>query len=149
VHPATTTDRLPDNVDLIVLDASGRLREDVSPGELPGYLADENALVWCDVYSTQGGGQHGPYGPLLHEVFGFDELTIEDCFTRRHLPKVDIYYEYLSVALFPFHLSEKTRRVQTVEVDMYVGENYVVCIGRRQPERPELLDQQSWLRIRH
>ena len=61
----------------MVLDASGRLREDVSPGELRGYLADENALVWCDVYSTQG-GQHGPYGTLLREVFGFGELTVED-----------------------------------------------------------------------
>jgi magnesium transporter len=130
VHPATTTDRLPDNVDLMVLDASSRLREDVSPGELPGYLADENALVWCDVYSTQG-GQHGPYGTLLRQVFGFDELTVEDCFTRSHLPKVDIYDDYLFVALFSFHLSEKTRRVQSVEVDMYVGENYVVCVHPR------------------
>ncbi len=90
-----------------------------------------------------------PLRNLLRQVFGFDELTVEDCFTRSHLPKVDIYDDYLFVALFSFYLSEKTRRVQTVEVDMYVGENYVVCIGRRQPERPELLDQQSWLRIRH
>ena len=61
----------------MALDASGRLREDVSPGKRPSYLADENALVWCDVYSTQS-GQHGPYGTLLREVFKFDELTVED-----------------------------------------------------------------------
>jgi magnesium transporter len=58
-------------------------------------------------------------------------LTIEDCFTRSHLPKVDLYDDYLFVALFSFHLSEKTSRVQTVEVDMYVGENYVVCVHAR------------------
>ena len=58
-------------------------------------------------------------------------MTIEDCFTRSHLPKVDVYEDYLFVALISFHLSEKTRRVQTVEVDMYVGENYVVCVHPR------------------
>jgi magnesium transporter len=125
-----TTRNLPENVDLMVLDASGTLREEVGLEELPDYLADKSSLVWCDIYSIQG-GQNGPYGRLLREVFGFDDLTIEDCFTRSHLPKVDVYDDYLFVALFSFHLSEKTRRVQTVEVDMYVGENYVVCVHPR------------------
>lgn len=66
----------------MVLDSSGTLREDVSLDELPGYLADKGALVWCDIYNTEG-GQQGPYGRLLAETFGFDELTVEDCFTRR------------------------------------------------------------------
>jgi magnesium transporter len=127
---STTTRNLPENVDLMVLDASGTLREDVRLDELPDYLADKDSLVWCDIFSLQG-GQNGPYGRILREVFGFDTLTIEDCFTKSHLPKVDVYDDYLFVALFSFHLSEKTRRVQTVEVDMYVGENYVVCVHAR------------------
>jgi magnesium transporter len=127
---STTTRNLPENVDLMVLDASGTLREDIRLEELPDFLADENSLVWCDIFSLQG-GQNGPYGRILSEVFGFDTLTIEDCFTKSHLPKVDVYDDYLFMALFSFHLSEKTRRVQTVEVDMYVGENYVVCMHAR------------------
>ena len=126
----TRKKNLPESVDVLVLDSSGRLRQDVGLEELPYHLSDPDALVWCDIASTEG-GQSGPYGRLLREVFGFDELTIEDCFTRSHLPKVDIYDEYLFVALFSFHLSEKTKRVQTVEVDMYVGENYVVCVHPR------------------
>ena len=127
---SATTQKLPENVDLMVLDASGALREDVAPEDLPGYLSDGDSLVWCDIYSTEG-GQRGPYGSLLRDVFGFDDLTIEDCFTRNYLPKVDIYDDYLFVALFSFHLSEKRPRVETVEVNMYVGENYVVCIHPR------------------
>src|SRR5215204_2239116 len=127
---STTTRNLPENVDLMVLDASGTLREDVGLEELPNFLADKNSLVWCDIFSLHS-GQNGPYGRILREVFGFDALTIEDCFTRSHLPKVDVYDDYLFVALFSFHLSEKTSRVQTVEVDMYVGENYVVCVHAR------------------
>jgi magnesium transporter len=126
----TWTKNLPENVDLLVLDGSSQLRTDVSIEELPYHLSDPEALIWCDIYSTEG-GQSGPYGRLLREVFGFDELTIEDCFTRSHLPKVDIYDEYLFMALFSFHLSEKRQRVETVEVDMYVGANYVVCVHPR------------------
>ena len=126
----TRKKNLPESVDVLVLDGSGRLRDDVGLEELPYHLSDPEALVWCDISSTEG-GQDGPYGRLLREVFGFDELTVEDCFTRSHLPKVDIYDEYLFIALFSFHLSEKTGRVQTVEVDMYVGENYVVCVHPR------------------
>jgi len=126
----TRTKSLPEGVDLLVLARSGEIRADIGLEELPRYLADPEALVWCDIYSTKG-GQTGPYGRLLREVFGFDELTIEDCFTRSHLPKVDIYEEYLFIALFSFHLSEKRRRVETVEVDMYVGRNYVVCVHPR------------------
>lgn len=124
------TKNMPENVDLVVLDGSGVLRTDVGIEELPFHLSDPEALVWCDIASTEG-GQEGPYGRLLRDVFGFDELTIEDCFTRSYLPKVDIYDEYLFMALFSFHLSEKTRRVQTVELDMYVGANHVVCIHPR------------------
>jgi len=121
---------LPEKVELMVLDASGALREDVGLDELPRYLEDPNALVWCDVYSSDG-GKEGPYAELLTRHFGFDELTVEDCFTASHLPKVDDYGGYLFMALFSFHVSEKTGRVQTVEVDMYVGENYVVCVHPR------------------
>ena len=124
------TKNLPEGVDLLVLDRSGELQTDLGLEELPHYLSDPEALVWCDIHSTKG-GQAGPYGRLLREVFGFDELTIEDSFTRNHLPKVDIYDEYLFVALFSFHLSEKRRRVETIELDMYLGRNYVVCVHPR------------------
>ncbi len=118
------------SVDVLVLESSGELRTEVGLEELPRHLSEPRSLIWCDIASTEG-GQNGPYGRLLRETFGFDELTIEDCFTKNHLPKVDIYDDYLFVAFFSFHLSEKRHRVETVEVDMYVGENYVVCIHPR------------------
>jgi magnesium transporter len=119
------------SVDVLVLENSGGLPTEVSLEELPHHLANpRRSLIWCDIASTAG-GQDGPYGRLLREVFGFDELTIEDCFTTNHLPKVDIYDDYLFVVFFSFHLSQKRQRVETVEVDMYVGHNYVVCVHPR------------------
>jgi magnesium transporter len=119
-----------EDIDVIVLERSGELRTKVDLAELPHHLSNPKSLIWCDITGTEG-GQQGPYGRLLREVFRFDELTKEDCFTRNHLPKVDIYDDYLFVTFFSFHLSEKRQRVETVEVDMYIGENYVVCIHPR------------------
>ena len=121
------TEGLPEGVEVVVLDSSANLHEDVALEELPGYLSDDGALVWCDI-SNQDGGQDGPYGRLLSETFGFDPLTVEDCFTESHLPKVDDYGEYLFVVLFSFRLSNGGRKMNTAEVDMYVGRNYVVCV---------------------
>ncbi len=75
----------PECVNGLVLKSSGGLRTEVGLEELPRHLADPRSLIWCDIASTEG-GQQGPYGRLLREVFGFDELTIEDCFTKNHLP---------------------------------------------------------------
>ena len=121
------TQKLPESVELMVLDSSGNLRDDVGLEELPGYLFDEDALVWCDI-ASQDGGQDGPYGRLLLGAFGFDELTVEDCFTESHLPKLDDYGEYLFVVPFSFSISDGERSLNTAEVDMYVGPNYVVCV---------------------
>jgi magnesium transporter len=120
----------PECVDAVVLERSDGLPTEVGLEELPCHLSNPRSLTWCDIASTEG-GQDGPYGRWLREVFGFDELTIEDCFTTNHLPKVDIYDDHLFVAFFSLHLSEKRQRVESVEVDMYVGENYVVCVHPR------------------
>src|SRR3712207_2187335 len=119
-----------EDIDVIVLERSGELRTELDPAELPHHLSDPGSLIWCDITGTER-GQQGPHGRLLREVFGFDDLTIEDCFTANHLPKVDIYDDYIFVVFFSFHLSEKRQRVETVEVDMYIGENYVACVHPR------------------
>ncbi len=121
-----TTKNLPEGVVVLVLDWAGKLVGDVDLERVSTYLADKDAFVWCDIYSTEG-GQTGPYGRLLREILRFDELTIGDCFTKNHLPKVDIYDDYLFAA-FSFHFLEERHRVETVELDMYIGENYVVCV---------------------
>ena len=63
------TKNVPENVDLVVLDGSGVLHTDIGLEELPYHLSDPDALIWCDVASTEG-GQAGLYGRLLREVFG-------------------------------------------------------------------------------
>lgn len=58
----TRKKNLPESVDVLVLDGSGRLREDVGLEELPYHLSDPDSLVWCDIASTEGGGRAVPMG---------------------------------------------------------------------------------------
>src|SRR5919202_3991457 len=128
--------KLPENVEVMILDASGNLREDIDLEELGRHLADEDARIWCDISSIEGGKQ-SPYWHLLAETFAFDQLPGEDCFTVRRLPLLNDYGSYLFMVLFSFHLpEEKTleeentqlREAKRTEVDLYVGKNYVVCV---------------------
>lgn len=49
------TKNLPEGVDLLVLDGSGKLHADVGLEELPLYLSDPKTLIWCNISSTEGG----------------------------------------------------------------------------------------------
>ncbi len=68
----------------------------------------------------------------MTETFEFDHLTVEDCFSQSRLPLVNDYGSYLFMVLFSFHLPEEKktqmRKVEMSEMDLYLGENYVVCV---------------------
>ena len=120
---------LPENVEIVIVDASGNLREDVNSEELSESLSDENALIWCDISSTEG-GQEGPYGRLLTETFG--ALTVEDFFNPSRLPLVNGFGSYVFMVLFSFQITEDGMQdkalVDPDEVDLYLGRNHVVCV---------------------
>lgn len=61
VMEETRKKNLPESVDVLVLDSSGQLKDDVGLEELPYHLSDPDALVWCDIASL-GGGRVDPTG---------------------------------------------------------------------------------------
>ncbi len=78
VQPAASK-KSPENLEVMIFDTSGNLREDVDLEELGRHLSDEDALIWGDICAKDEKG--GPYWRLLVETFGFEQLTVEDCFT--------------------------------------------------------------------
>src|SRR5215203_5894820 len=130
MQPAVSN-KLPENVEVIIVDSSGNLREDVNVEELSAYLSDKDALIWCDI-SSNVGGKDGPYWHLLASIFGFDVLTVEDCFKPSRLPLVNDYNSYVFMVLFSFQLYEDKTQDKTLicptELDLYLGKNYVVCV---------------------
>jgi magnesium transporter len=64
----------------------------------------------------------------LSEDFTFHELDWEDVLSRRQRPKVDDYGSYLFVVLhLPFY-DKAAGRLNTAEVDAFVGEDFLITL---------------------
>ncbi len=64
---------------------------------------------------------------VLLTVFGFHQIAVRDCMERNHVSKVHIYPEYVfSVLHAP--MAGKRGHVHYVELDQFVGGNYLVTV---------------------
>src|SRR6266496_3018701 len=64
----------------------------------------------------------------LEEQFGFHALDLEDVLSRNQRPKIDEYPEYLFIVLhFPV-FDRSVGRLNTGELDIFVGPDYLVTI---------------------
>jgi magnesium transporter len=65
----------------------------------------------------------------LEERYRFHPLDYEDVFSRNQRPKVDRYDDYIFVVLqFP-RFDRERERLNVIEVDMFVGRDYVVTLA--------------------
>jgi magnesium transporter len=103
------------------------LRLDLSPQDIAAALAEPGGMLWVDVH-TDG----RPQGELiLRDIFGFHPLTIDDCYnTLIDPPKIDDYGHYLFVILHEVTFDPVTETLDTQELNLYIGDNYVVSVHR-------------------
>lgn len=84
----------------------------------------------------------------LQALYGFHELDIEDCLSTVQRSKIDDYEDYLFIVLhFPYYDKRKKRILQE-EVDLFIGQNYVVTIheGRLKAigKLMEAFEEEKW-----
>lgn len=93
--------------------------------EIREYLRDASNLVWVDVQDP------GPVElSMLLEEFGFHPLALEDVAKGQQRPKVDEYRGYLFVVTYALLSSGVHAELSMVEVDLFIGRNYVVTVHR-------------------
>jgi len=84
---------------------------------------DSGKVLWIDIINP-GKEEMG----FLKKKFDFHSLAIEDCLSTMERPKIDDYDDYLFIVLhFPSY-NFSTRRLDTEEIDIFVGENYLVTL---------------------
>jgi len=91
-------------------------------------LGEPDTLVWADllIASQQDAA-------VLSEVFRFHPLTIEDCVSPVVDPaKIDDYGEYLFMVVQSLTPYVPNEELQAIEVEFYLGPNYVVSCRREQ-----------------
>jgi len=89
-------------------------------------LADTDGLVWLDLTIRSDED-----ASVLRDVFRFHELTIEDCVSTLVDPaRIDDYGDYLFIIAQAITGYEPDQEIEPIEVDFYLGHNYVVSCHR-------------------
>jgi magnesium transporter len=98
---------------------------ELSPEQLPEALKVKRNLLWVDL-ACEDGEDSATYQPLLTDTFGFHPLAVEDALVETHQPKIDDWDEYVYLVLYAVDFDKVQLDVDSHEVDVFVGPNYVV-----------------------
>ena len=100
---------------------SSEVEEGFTVAQLPELLKDEQAVIWVDMEAPSLDDDQ-----VLLNVFHFHPLTVEDCRANRHHPKVEEFPDYIYFIVHAVRTDSSTDRFNTVELDGFLGRNYVV-----------------------
>ncbi|CDM65102.1 magnesium/cobalt transporter CorA [Pyrinomonas methylaliphatogenes] len=98
-----------------------RVEEGFTAEQLPSLLQDRSLVIWIDMERPTLDDDR-----LLLDLFKFHPLTVEDCRMDRHHPKVEEFPDYLFFIVHGIRTNTTPERFNTVEVDGYLGPNFVV-----------------------
>ena len=107
---------------ILYFSSAGEIRTDVTTEALPELLHDTEGMLWLDMR------EESPEActPILRDVFGFHPLAIDDALEESHVPKVDDWGKYLYLVLHAVSYDIDENDIDTLELDMFVGANYIV-----------------------
>jgi magnesium transporter len=107
-------------------------RYDNSLPEIQQALKNPQSLVWVSLENPSAEEFH-----VLSDVFHFHPLTIEDCMSVGYqAPKVDDFGSYIFLIVHALHPDEQITDLQTDEVNIYIGENFLVTVIQEPEMRP-------------
>jgi magnesium transporter len=80
-------------------------------------------LTWVDITEPEEDVKK-----YLAEHYCFHPLDLDDCLSRRQLPKIDEYEQYIFVVLHLPAYNKRTRVSTTTQWSAFVGDNFLVTI---------------------
>jgi magnesium transporter len=96
---------------------------DIAPRQLCEWVDQRDVLLWIDIEDPQEEDF-----ALLQEQFEFHPLAIEDVRTSHQRPKIDLYDRYAFIVFYSARYDEQEHLVSTHEIELFVGQNYVVTL---------------------
>jgi magnesium transporter len=115
---------------IIFRDAEGHVACDLPLEQLLADLHAKNGTVWIDMQTPS----MDEYKLVLEQIFHFHPLAIEDAMNDIHLPKIDDFGTYLYLVFHTVALGHEPMDIDTEEVDVFLGLNYLITI-HDQPRR--------------
>ncbi len=101
------------------------IQTDHKVAEFAHILKSKLGFLWVDFEDTPPETDE----PILREIFGFHPLAIDDALQETHVPKLDDWGSYLYIVLHAVVFDdndEDEEHVDTLELDIFLGDNYIV-----------------------
>lgn len=98
----------------------------ITESSLREALSRSENLLWLDVTAAEQCDWE-----LLQVTFGFHPLAIEDAKKQNQRPKVDQYSDHLFISIPTVDASCAPGELETVELDIFLGCNFIVTISDR------------------
>lgn len=107
----------------IYLSPEGIFKTGLDVSEFAELIKDPGGLLWVDFEASPPETDE----KILQEAFSFHPLAIEDALLQSHVPKLDDWEDYLYIVLHAVVFdSQAGEKVDTLEVDFFLGKNYLV-----------------------
>jgi len=103
---------------------SGTIAENISDDQLTAAFRDKQAAIWIDMLAPTP----VEYDLILRGDIHFHPLAIEDASKDVHVPKMDDYGHYLFLVFHTFSMGEERMDIHTNEVDVFLGDNFLITI---------------------
>jgi magnesium transporter len=100
---------------------SDKVEQGLPVDMLTELIPDHDVVIWLDMEEPTEADDH-----ILLDVFSFHPLTVEDCRANRHAPKVEEFPGYLFYIVHAVRTDTSSDRFNTIELDGYLGSNFVV-----------------------
>lgn len=97
---------------------------DLAADQLAEGIKDNRATLWIDMLNPT----QEEYELILTQIFHFHPLAVEDAIRDSHVPKVDDYNSYLFVVAHTIHLGDERMDLDTHELDIFLGQNYLITM---------------------
>jgi magnesium transporter len=103
-------------------DVQDGINTDLQVAGIKRALEKKDSLLWIDFEATLAEQDE----PIMRENFAFHALAIDDALQESHVPKVDDWGNYLYIVLHGISYDRQSREVETSEIDVFLGHNYMV-----------------------
>lgn len=98
-------------------------QRDLTVPEIRESLKQVEGLLWVSLEQPDSAESE----LILRDVFHFHPLAIEDTYSETYQPaKVDDFMNYLFLVFHAIHPSPNLEELETMEIDLFLGPNYLV-----------------------
>lgn len=99
------------------------IQTDLKVAEFAHTLKSKTGFLWVDFEATPPEADE----PIMRDIFGFHPLAVDDALQESHIPKLDDWGSYLYIVLHAVVFDrEDEDQLDTLELDIFLGENYIV-----------------------